>query len=66
MDEVKKTPKLIKKLEGQKYQWLIHFFKKQSCIQNISVIEKWVKRRRFFIDDKNMQKFDLTGQVSSL
>ena len=65
MDDVKKTTKLLKKLERQKHRRLTHFFNKKSYIQNKFVIEKRVNRRRFFIDDKKMQKFDLSGDVAS-
>ena len=27
------------------------------------MIEKWVNRRPFFIDEKNLQKLDLTGDL---
>ena len=30
-------------------------------MQNKFVIEKWVIRRNFFIDEENLQKFGLTG-----
>ena len=29
------------------------------------VIEKWVNWRHFYIDEKNFQKFDLTGELIS-
>ena len=29
-------------------------------------MEKWVNRRHFFIDEKNLQKFGLTGEVISV
>ena len=32
-------------------------------MQNKFVIEKWVNRRHFFIDEKNLQKFGLIGEV---
>ena len=30
------------------------------------VIEKWVSRRHFFIDEKILQNFDLTGELISV
>ena len=30
------------------------------------VIKKWVNRRHFFIDEKNLQKFHLTAELKSV
>ena len=35
-------------------------------MHNELVIEKWVNRRHFFIDQKSLQKFGLTGEFSSV
>ena len=29
-------------------------------------MEKWVDRRQFYIDEKNLQKFGLTGELVSV
>ena len=29
-------------------------------------MEKWVNRSHFFLDERNLQKFDLTGEVVSV
>ena len=35
-------------------------------MHNKIFIEKWVNRRHFFIDEKNLQKSDLMGEAISL
>ena len=35
-------------------------------MHNKFVIEKWVNRRHFYIDEKNQQKFGLTGELISV
>ena len=40
-------------------------FNKSLYIQNKFLVEKWVNRRHFFIDEKNLQKFGLTGELVS-
>ena len=44
---------------------LTHFFNKYLYIHNFFV-EKWVSRCHFFIDDKNLQKLDLTLELLSV
>ena len=41
-------------------------FKQVLYIHNKFVTKKWVNRRHFFIDEKNLQKFGMTAQVSSV
>ena len=35
-------------------------------VDNKSFIEKWVNHRHFFIDEKNLQKLGLTGELISV
>ena len=35
-------------------------------MHNIFIIKKWVNRRHFFINEKNLQKFNLTAEVISV
>ena len=35
-------------------------------MHNKFVIEKWVNRRHFYIDEKNQQKFGLAGELISV
>ena len=60
LGETKKSIKPLNKWKCPKCRRLTHFFNKQLCKHNKFVIEKWVNRHHFFIDDKNLQKFGLT------
>ena len=66
LDEAKKSIKPLKKWKCQICQWLTHFFNKQLYIHNKFIIKKWVNRRYFFIDEKNLQNFGLTAEVISV
>ena len=65
LDEAIKSIKPLKKLTCQTCQRLTHFFNKYFYIHNKFIIEKWVNRRHFFIDEKNLQKLVLTGELIS-
>ena len=41
-------------------------FLTSNYIHNKFVIEKWVNRHHFYIDEINLQKFGLAGEVSSV
>ena len=57
----------LKKWKCQKCQRLTHFLTSNYIhLHNKFVIEKWVNRRHFFIDEKNLQKFSLTGEYICL
>ena len=66
LDELKKSNKPLRKEKCKKWEWVTYFFKKQLYIHNTFVIEKWVNCRRFFNDEKNLQKFCLTGEYESV
>ena len=53
------------KVDMSKMPQLTHFFNKYLYIHNFFV-EKWVNRCHFFIDDKNLQKLDLTLELLSV
>ena len=59
LDEAKKSIKALNKWKCQKCQRLTHFFNKQLYIHTKFLIEKWVNRHHFLIDEKNLQKFGL-------
>ena len=65
LDKAIKSIKPFKKQKCQKYQRLTHFFKTQFYIHNKIIIEKSVNRRDFFIDEKNLQKLGLLGELIS-
>ena len=65
LDEANKSIKPLRNRKCQKCQRLTHFFSKKLYMDNKFVIEKWVNRRHFFIDDKNLEKFGLTGEFIS-
>ena len=56
----------MKKLKRKNCQRLTHFFTKQILIHNKFVIEKWVNRCHFFVDQKNLQKFGLAAELVSV
>ena len=66
LDEAKKSVKPLKKWKCQKCQRLIHFFNKYLYIHNKFVIKKWLNRRCFFVNEKNLQNFGLTAEVISV
>ena len=47
-------------------QRITHFFNKWLYIHHKFFIEKWVNRRHFFIDEKNLQKLRLTAELISV
>ena len=55
----------MKKKKYQKSQQLTHFFNKYLFIHK-SLNEKWVNRRHFFIDEKNLEKLGVTGERLSV
>ena len=66
MNEVEKHTKPLNKLKRQKYQRLTHFVNKELYMRNDFVIEKWVNRRHFLIDEGSLQKFGLTEEFNSI
>ena len=56
----------MKKKKYQKSQQLTHFFNKYLFIHNKFLNEKWVNRRHFFIDEKNLEKLGVTGELLSV
>ena len=64
-------PKRVIRCSKKKYQTI----EKVKCqksptkllyIHNKLVIEKWVNHCHFFVDEKNLQKFGMTGELISV
>ena len=53
----------MKKQKYQTCQRLTQFFNKKFYIHSKLIIEKWVTRRHFFIDEKNLQNLGLIGEL---
>ena len=55
----------MKKKKYQKNEQLTHFFNKYLFIHDKFLNEKWVNRRHFFIDEKNLEKLVVAGELLS-
>ena len=63
-DDFKKNCKTIKKVEKTKIPTVNPLFNKLLYIHDKFVIGKWVNRCHFLIDEKKLQKFDLSQSQS--
>ena len=62
---IEKQHKRIDKVEMSKMATVKPLFDKQLYIHNKFVIKKWVKRRHFFMDEKNLEELGPTGEFIS-
>ena len=63
MDEEKKTA--LKNVETTEISTLNPHFQQIVNYKVQFLVQKWVKRRHFFIDQKNLQRIFLAEEVSS-